>query len=406
MVGSRGDRKISLRTCPESDALVKTHLFDYGFRPNFLAAGVAAALLVPAWVASIALGASLPERWVPVLWHAHEMTFGFIAAAIGGFLLTAVPNWTGGRPAGGRALAALAVVWLLGRLAPFAPPGVGPWWIALADLAYLPFVAALIAPALLRARNRNRGMLLVLAALTFANAAFHCHAARGNVADALRWVHAALDLTIVLTAVIGGRIVPAFTNSGLRATGVTLPPSLPWLERATLAATVLIVPADLFRPDSPLAGVVALVAGLLHLVRWWRWQPWRTRGVPLVWVLHLGYGWLPVGLLLKAAAWLGAPGTAWLHALTVGALSTMILAVMTRASLGHTGRPLAAGRPIVAAYGLLFAAAVVRVFGSATGLDYSVVLAAAAVCWLAAFGTFVAVYAPILAGPRADGRPG
>lgn len=278
---------------------LKTHLFAYGFRPNFLAAGIAAALLVPLWAASASFGVPLEPRWPGSLWHGHEMLFGFVAAAIGGFLLTSVPSWTGERGFGGAPLVALAVLWLLGRLAPFAP-------------------------------------------------------------------------------------------------------------RATLASTLLIVPTDFVAPGTAVAGVLAFVAGTAHLVRASRWSPGRTVRVPLVWVLHLGYAWIPAGLLLKSTAILGGFSFAafWLHALTAGALATLILAVMTRASLGHTGRPLRVGGVVVASYALLAAAALVRVFGASAGLDYRAALLAAATLWAAAFGLFLLVYAPILAGPRVDGKPG
>ncbi len=387
---------------------MKTHLFAYGFRPNFLAAGLAAAVLVPLWAAVAMFGVPLEPRWQGVLWHAHEMTFGFVAAAIGGFLLTAVPNWTGTRGHGGWPLVALTIAWLLGRAAPFLPAGVSPWWVAAADLLYLPGVALLVAPPLFRTNNRNRPMLLVLAALTFCNATFHCYAARGNAQSALDWVHVALNLSLVLVTVIAGRIVPAFTNSGLRAQGLAVAPALPWLEWLVIGATLAIVPVDLVAPNGLAAGAVAGIAGLAHLARASRWRPLRTRGTPLVWILHVGYAWIPVGLLLKAAFLLThVPFAAsWLHALTAGALATMIVGVMTRASLGHTGRELRVGPPIVACYLLLAAAVLVRVFGASTGIDYRFAVATAAALWAAAFVGFLAVYGPILAGPRADGRPG
>lgn len=383
-------------------------LFAYGFRPNFLAAGLAAAVLVPPWIAAVTGGVELPVRWPGSLWHGHELLFGFVAAAIGGFLLTAVPSWTGQRGFGGRPLVALAVVWLLGRIAPFAPPAVPDVLVALVDLAYLPAVGALIAPLLLRTKNRNRVLLLVLTALTACNAAFHWSVAHGEAASASRALLATVNLAVLLITVIGGRIVPAFTNSGLRATPGVVRPALPWLERLVIGATVLVVAVDLVAPGTAYAGVVAAAAGILHATRAWRWTPLRTAGVPLVWILHVGYAWIPVGLLLKAAALLaGAPFAAfWLHALTAGALATMIVAVMTRASLGHTGRELTAAPATVAAYVLLTAAALVRVFGPATGVDYRLVLTAAATLWAAAFAAYLLVYAPILAGPRADGRPG
>jgi uncharacterized protein involved in response to NO len=383
-------------------------LFAYGFRPNFLAAGIAAAALVPLWIAGVTGGVELPVRWPGSLWHGHELLFGFVAAAIGGFLLTAVPSWTGQRGFGGRPLVALAAVWLLGRVAPFAPAAVPDLLVALVDLAYLPVVGALVAPLLFRTKNRNRVLLLVLAALTLCNAAFHWFVAHGEAAAASLALLATVNVAILLTTVIGGRIVPAFTNSGLRATPGAVKPSLPWLATLVVGATVLVVAVDLVAPRTAAAGIVAAAAGTAHAVRASRWAPLRTGGVPLVWVLHAGYAWIPLGLLLKAVALLaGAPFAAfWLHALTAGALATMILAVMTRASLGHTGRELRAAPATVAAYLLLTGAALVRVFGPATGADYRAVLVLAAALWAAAFAAYLLVYAPILASPRADGKPG
>lgn len=383
-------------------------LFAYGFRPNFLFAGLAAAVLVPLWIAGLTGGVALPVRWPGSLWHGHELLFGFVAAAIGGFLLTAVPSWTGQRGFAGTPLVALALVWLLGRLAPFAPASVPDAAVALLDLAYLPLVGALVAPLLFRTKNRNRVLLLVLAALTLANGAFHWAVSHGDARSASLALLATVNLAVLLTTVIGGRIVPAFTNSGLRATPGVVRPSLPWLERSVIAATVLVGVVDLVAPGTAAAGLAAAAAGIAHALRAARWAPLRTGGVPLVWILHVGYAWIPLGLLLKAVALLtGAAFAAfWLHALTAGALATMILAVMTRASLGHTGRELRAAPATVAAYVLLAAAALVRVFGPSTGADYRTVLWTAAALWVAAFAAYLMVYAPILAGPRADGRPG
>lgn len=383
-------------------------LFAYGFRPHFLAAGLAAATLVAAWAGLLAGGIALEPRWSAVLWHGHELVYGFVGAAIAGFLLTAVPSWTGQRGYAGAPLVALAALWLAGRAAPFAPSAVPDVLVAATDVLFLPAVALLIAPPLFRERNRNRVLLLVLGALTIGNLGFHWAAAHGNAELATRWLHAAINLAVLLTAVIGGRIVPAFTASGLRPYGVVVAPSLPWLERAALGATALVVLVDFVAAGSTLAATVAACAGAAHLVRAARWSPHRTWRVPLAWVLHLGYAWIAIGLLLKATfLFTGAAFAAnWLHALTAGALATMILAVMTRASLGHTGRPLQATRPVVAAYLLLTAAVVLRVFGTSSALPYAVAITGAASLWTLAFAIFVGVYAPILWNPRVDGRAG
>jgi uncharacterized protein involved in response to NO len=209
--------------------------------------------------------------------------------------------------------------------------------------------------------------------------------------------------------VIGGRIVPAFTASGLKPHGVTLAPSKPLLERLTVGLMILIAAVDIAAPDTAAAGGLALAASAAHLARLSRWQPAKTWREPIVWVLHLGYAWIPLGLALKAVALLDGAAFAafWLHALTVGALATLILAVMTRAALGHTGRPITASVPITAAYLLLGAAAAIRVFGLALiGGAYPAVILLAASLWTAAFALFTGVYTPILIGPRADGKPG
>ena len=389
---------------------MRCSLFAYGFRPFFLAAGIAALVLVPWWAGSFAFGLPLATAWPPTLWHAHEMLFGFIAAAVAGFLLTAVPSWTGQRGFAGRPLTLLAALWALGRLL-VSSAGLWPLpLVATIDLAFLPALAGLVAWPLLRSRNRNTPLLAVLGLLWLANATFYWAVARFDAPLAARALRIGIDIVLLLMTVIGGRVIPAFTSSGLKARGDTgvlhawrgvTPVAI------TLMAAVAIV--DILGPDSRAAGVVALGAGLVQLLRLLQWRPLRTFGTPLVWVLHLAYVWLPVGLLLKSAALLSGAAIAafWLHALTVGALATMILAVVTRATLGHTGRPLAVSAPIVAAYLLLASAAVVRVFGLAfLGHHYPAVVVVSALLWTAAFTVFLAVYAPMLWLPRADGKPG
>ena len=389
---------------------MRCSLFAYGFRPFFLAAGISALVLVPWWAGAFAFGLPLGSDWPPTLWHAHEMLFGFIAAAIAGFLLTAVPSWTGQRGFAGRPLVLLATVWALGRLLVGSS---GLWPLALVaalDLAFLPALAGMLAWPLLRSRNRNTPLLVVLGLLWLANATFYRALAHGNAALAATALRIGIDIVLLLMTVIGGRIIPAFTSSGLKARGDSgALHAWPGITPAAIAAMAIVAVLDILGADSRSAGIAALVAGLIQLLRLLQWRPLQTLRTPLVWVLHLAYAWLPVGLLLKATALLSGAAVAafWLHALTIGALTTMILAVVTRATLGHTGRPLAASPVVVAAYLLLASAAVVRVFGLVfLGHRYPAVIVLSALLWTASFAAFLVVYAPMLCLPRADGKPG
>jgi uncharacterized protein involved in response to NO len=385
-------------------------LFAYGFRPHFLLAGLAGLLLVPIWASSYVLHTPLGTSWPPMLWHAHEMLFGFVASAMAGFLLTAVPSWTGQKGFAGRPLIMLVALWLAGRLF-IATSGLWPpLLVAVVDLAFLPAVAGLVARPLLRARNRNTPLLAVLTVLWLTNVAFHFGLLRGDPPSALHALHLGIDMMLVLVTVIGGRIVPAFTSAALRPLGAAqAAQNRASITTLTVAAMVLVTLIDVFASESRLAGVMAGVAAVLQGLRLLQWASWRTLRLPIVWVLHLSYAWLPLGLALKAVALLSGAAFAafWLHALTIGALTTMIVGVMTRASLGHTGRPLTVDPLITLAYLLLTGAAVIRVFGLAGfGLNYPSVIVLAALCWTVAFALFVAVYAPILWRPRIDGKPG
>jgi uncharacterized protein involved in response to NO len=389
---------------------MKVNVFSHGFRPHFLLAGFAALVLLPAWALSLVGGMPLATGWPPTLWHAHEMLFGFIASAIAGFLLTAVPSWTGQKGYAGAPLVALASLWLLARVLIATSARWPPWLTAGVDLAFLPLLAALIAVPLVRSRNRNTPLLLVVLLLWSSNLAFHLALLRGDPPMARHALFLGIDLVLILVTVIGGRIVPSFTTSALRQKGVAAAvASRPWLAGVAVASMVAVAAGDTFWPDQALNGWLAAFAALAQAVRMAQWQAARTLRMPILWVLHLAYAWLPVGLALKAMALLGGwlAGAFWLHALTVGALSTMIVAVMTRASLGHTGRPLLANPLTTLGYVLLTAAALVRVFGlAALGLAYAQVIALSALLWTASFALYLGVYAPILWGPRADGKPG
>jgi uncharacterized protein involved in response to NO len=385
-------------------------LFAYGFRPFFLGVGLSALVFVPMWVASFSFGLPLGTGWPPMLWHAHEMLFGFSCAAIAGFLLTAVPSWTKQKGFAGGPLMLMSGLWLLGRLIVGSSTSWPFGLVAAADLAFLPVLAAFLAWPLIREHNRNTPLLLVLLVLWLCNATFHLGLFRGDLQLARQALLTGINFLLILVTVIGGRITPSFTASAMRQRGVSqLPRTWPPMATVTVALMIAVAGVDLLMPGSTVAGWVALAAAVAQGARLVMWQGHRTLRDPIVWILHLGYAWLPIGLALKALALLvGVTGAAfWLHALTIGAIATMILGVMTRVALGHTGRPLQVHPLIKMAYLLVSAAAVARVFGARVPwIGYRAVIAVSAALWMMAFAAFLWVYGPILLSPRVDGKPG
>lgn len=384
-------------------------LFAYGFRPFFLLAGVQAIAAMAVWLAALhgmAWPASGPDA---IAWHAHEMIFGFVGAALSGFLLTAVASWTGQRGFAGLPLIVLVVLWLGGRIVMAPGLGVPPTLIAAIDLAFMPAVALAVAPSMIRAGNaRNFPMLAFPAMLLIANLIFHL--SRLGVRPEIDGVTLAVDAVLIMITLVGGRIVPAFTGNALRRRDPDAQvAAFGWVDRAAIAAVIVVLVVDVSLPASRVAGVVALAACVLHAWRLSRWSGWRTRETPIAWILHVAYAWIPIGLGLKGLwlVWQVPMASGWLHALTSGAFATMIVAVMTRASLGHTGRPLVVARPIVIAYVLLTLAAATRVLAPAIAPQMSMTSwTVAGSLWTAAFALYLVVYAPILCRPRADGKPG
>ena len=348
-----------------------------GFRPFFLLAALWAALAVPLWLGAMA-------------WHAHEMVYGFGVASVAGFLLTAIPNWTGRLPVRGAPLGALAALWLAGRLALFILP---PLPAALLDLAFVPVLMAVVARELIAGRNyRNLPMLAALGLLFAGNVLVHLQAL--DVAYTARLGNSiGIATLLVLISLVGGRIIPSFTRNWMaKARREPAPPApMSRLDLACLLVTLAGLVAWVAAPAS--TALLQIAAGAAVLVRLSRWRGLRTLREPLLVVLHLGYAWLGVGLLLLG---FGISGGAALHALTVGAIGTMTLAVMTRASLGHGGRPLAAGAGTVAIYVLVTLAALLRVL--APYLGGLIVTSLAGLAWSAAFGLFAIFYGPLLLG--------
>jgi uncharacterized protein involved in response to NO len=409
LVGERADDLPAVRR--GALALVSHALFGRAFRPFFLAVGLYAPLAVVAWL-GIWLGALPAPRWLaPTQWHAHEMLFGVVSAAIAGFLLTASPVWTGRPALRGTPLAALVTLYLAGRAAMLAAGALPVSLVACVDLAFLPATTIVLTRTVWRSGQwHNYGVVALVGVLALANAAVHAQALGLSSDSASRALRFMADGVVLLIVVIGGRITPSFTTNALLRAGVTARAETPlWLGRLAVATTALFAATDLVTPRTTASGVAAAAAALAVALRMRRWQTRLTLRDPLVWSLHAGMAWVALGLGLVAASDLGAPipATAGLHALTSGAMGSMILAVMTRVSLGHTGRPLVLPRGAAASYGLVHAGATLRVSAAFAGAESQpALLVAGGVLWAAAFALFAALYAPILVRARIDGKEG
>lgn len=382
-------------------------LFSGGFRPFFLLAGIWSALAMALWIAWFTGGIDLPAVFDPFSWHVHEMLFGFGAAALAGFLLTAVPNWTGQLPVAGLPLAALAALWLAGRVAVMTGAALGPVAVMVIDAAFLIALALLLGREIVRADNRRN--LIVIAfvlALAAANLGFHWVAGHGG-APYQGWpARLGISVVVMLISLIGGRIVPSFTRNWLAARGPgPLPTPAGRFDVATLIASGAALALWTAAPEAKLSGIALLAAGLLQLARLGRWRGLRTFAEPLVTILHLAYLFLPLGFLLLGSALVDPARVlpaAGLHAWLAGGVGLMTLAVMTRASLGHTGRPLHAGARELAIYAPVLVAAIARIVAGLGGPDWLLHLAAGG--WVLGFGLYALLYAPILARPRGAAR--
>ena len=374
-----------------------------GFRPFYLLASLFSAAGIAVWAAQFA-------GWLPAtaylqghLWHAHEMLFGYTVAVVAGFLLTAVRNWTNQPTPSGLPLALLAARWVAGRVMVLTPY---PLAAAAVNAAFPVAAGIAIAVPMVRSANRRNYFLAALLVLMGGVLlAFHLSYQGLLALPARLGLQAGLDIVLFVMVVMGGRVIPMFTNNGVPGTNAR---RTVLTERFSLGSVLLLLAADVAQAPAGVVGGVALAAAVAHAARLWLWQPWRTLRTPLVWVLHAAYAWIVVHLVLRALSAAGLVGESLaLHALTLGAIGGLTIGMMTRTAKGHTGRPLVADSFEVAAFGLVMSAAVVRVAGGIlVPQAYVATVVGSAVLWSTAFAIYAVRYWPVLTHPRLDGKPG
>ncbi len=376
-------------------------ILSYGFRPFFLGGAIWAATAMVLFILMLQGNVAPPTALNPIDWHQHELLYGFLPAIVAGFLLTAVPNWTG-RPVAGARLAGLFALWVLGRTAVSTSAVIGAGAAAAADMLFLIALGLIVGREILASGNKNNLKVLVLVSLlAVGNLVFHVETATDGTADYGKRI--GIAAAILLISLIGGRIVPSFTTNWLVKRGPNaLPAPFGKFDVATIASSALALLAWIFAPASLVTGVACGIVGVLHLIRLVRWRGYRTLGEPLVTILHIGYLFVPVGFLLMALA-IAFPAivapVAAVHAWTAGAIGVMTLAVMTRASLGHTGHELTASPATLAIYSCVIIGAAARI-AAAFGIAPQIMLHTAATGWILAFGGFAVMFGPMLLRPR------
>lgn len=386
-------------------------LWGTGFRPFFLLSAAAAVFLVPLWVLALMGIMPIGGSVGGTLWHAHEMLLGFAMGVVAGFLLTAVPKWTGTVALSGGALKVLVALWTLGRIAMGASAWLPPAVVAIGDLLFVPALAVALGRPLITTKNRRNWIFLALLGVMFClNLAYHLQALGVLTLGAAEAMRGVMGLIVVMMVVVGGRIIPMFTRNGLAAEGRTFAPRSPsWVDRAAIGAVIALIPLELWASPE-LLGLGCLIAGGLVGLRMLGWGGSKTGGVPLLWILHAGYLWIALGLILRGVSLLipgYIPASAALHALTAGAMGSLILGMIARVSLGHTGRPLKVKPVMSLAFGMIILCGFVRVFlpiiaPSLWLLTHQI----SALLWGLSYAIFLAVYTPILLAPRPDGVQG
>lgn len=373
-------------------------LFSYGFRPFFLGGAVWSVACIVLWIPQFMGHFALRTAYAPLDWHIHEMLYGYVAAVVAGFLLTAVPNWTGRMPICGAPLMALAALWLLGRIAILASAQIGMPLAALIDLAFLVTLALVAAREIIAGRNwRNLRVLVLIGILIAGNAIFHVEVYLTGSAD--YGIRIGIGAIIMLISLVGGRIVPSFTHNWLaRREPGRMPVPFSRFDIVTIAVGFIGLALWVALSNNRIAGTALILAAILQVVRLVRWAGDRTVSDRLVLVLHVGYAFVPLGFALLGASILFPvviPTSVGIHAWTAGAFGLMTLAVMTRATLGHTGNALMAGKGTQAIYLLVLCSALLRICAGFVGS--MLVMEGAGLAWVLAFGGFVVIYGPLLA---------
>ncbi|MES2633233.1 MAG: NnrS family protein [Pseudomonadota bacterium] len=377
-------------------------LWELGFRPFYLLASAFSAISIGLWAMQFAGWLGRPYLEGPI-WHAHEMLFGFTLAVVVGFLFTAGRNWANRATPTGWLLAALALLWVAGRVLVLTPWG---WAAAIVNAAFPAAAAiALAIPFVAAGVRRNYFFVALLLLMSCASLAIHLQHLGVIALPARLGIQIGLDAVLFIVAVMAGRVIPMFTNNGVPQAGAT---RVAWLEKVTLGLTLVLLASDLIALQGATFAVLATACAAAHAARWAFWRPWKTLRTPIVWVLHLAYLWIPVHLALRALASAGlvTPSVA-VHALTVGAIGGLIIGMMTRTAKGHTARPLRAYRWDIAAYTLVSLAALLRVVLPLVVPELMIAsIIASAALWSAAFGLYAICYWPVLTRPRLDGKPG
>lgn len=389
-------------------------LFEGGFRIFFLSAAIYAAITMIVWISELSGLTEIADQIFAIplsLWHAHELIFGFIVAVVTGFLTTAVPVWTGSPRVRGPELTFLFALWLSGRLAISLSALLPAYLIAVLDISFLPILAIVIARRIVAKKMwRNLGFIPLLLAVACGNLLFHLELLGITEDTASSGIKLAIGLFILITVIIGGRVIPVFTSNWRKRLGMSgLEPSNPWIGRITIISCLIAAVSSPLSLDENIVGTLNLIAGFMILLRLSKWRSWETYSDPLVWILHVGYALMGVGFLTEALHLLtdALPQILAQHVFTIGGLGVMVMGMMSRIALGHTGRALTINPAIILAYILILVSLTTRILPAMLFPDfYDIGLHIAGTSWILAWILYLFIYIPIFLAPRPDGKAG